>query len=358
MKHLFLLLITLLYSCNNDNENTIGSQTPLPSSPGNLSITPSDMIADLNWSEPKNNGGSEIFEYAIYRGLSNTNLSILTIIGSSSVTYRDSNLVNETRYYYAVTARNSYGEGSRSNIASAVPFSQIIGILEVDSLGIILGGDYTDWCLQTFMEKKEVSNLTILPYPAGFIQFASFASNTMGNKVTLYWSTATENNCAGFDVEKAIGGSSYEKIGSVSGSGTTNEPRNYQFTSNYNQTGEYRFRLKAIASNGNFEYFNLSNEVGIGIPTRFSFGPIFRNPVVSVSKLNIGLSQDDIVSVFFVNGSDTNFVLRNQFMTAGYKNIDVNKQLLGYNNVIKRVYIKCSSFNSQTDCKNYGDVQF
>ncbi len=359
MKYIFLIFIALLYGCKNENDNIVVSQASAPSAPLSLSVTPSDRIADLNWLEPKNNGGSEIFEYSIYRGLSNTNLSILTIIGPSSTTYRDSNLVNETRYYYAVAARNSYGEGSRSNIASAVPFSEFANILEVDSLGNILGGDSTDWCLQTFLEKLEVSNSNILSYLTdNSIELASFTASTLGNMITLYWTTATETNSARFVIEISSGGPTYEPIGSVTGSGTTTEPRSYQFNINYNQTGGYTFRLKAVDFAGNFEYFNLSNSVYIGIPSRFSFGPVYRNPIVSISKLNIGLPQDDIVSVFFINGSDTNFVLRNQFIPAGYKNIYVDKHLLGYNNEFKRVYIKCSTYNSQNDCKSYGDVQF
>ncbi len=59
-----------------------------------------------------------------------------------------------------------------------------------------------------------------------------------------------------------------------------------------------------------------------------------------------------------MNGSDTNFVLRNQYLTAGYKKIAIDKSTLGYNNILKRIYIKYSSIILPSDCKNYGDVQF
>ena len=45
----------------------------------------------------------------------------------------------------------------------------------------------------------------------------------------LSWATASEQNNAGFDVEKSIDGVRFEKIGFVKGNGTTQNKQNYSF---------------------------------------------------------------------------------------------------------------------------------
>jgi len=354
-----ILFLLFFLSCS---EPVVNQNSP-PSSPLNLVATPSDELVTLSWSPPSNNGGSQIFEYTIYRGLSSIALSALTVINSTSTTFLDTNVDNETTYFYAATARNSYGEGPRSPIASTTPTSPNQEILEVDSLGNIIGGDFSDWCLSLNSYNNYVFSKSSMGLNSnqisGFVELSSFSSRVLNSKISLYWSTVSESNCEGFDIErKNCGTSEYERMGFVKGSGTTTEQRDYEFVTNFNESGQYCYRIKARAFNGNFEYFYLGNEVGLGIPTSASFGPVFRNPVISVSKLHFGLTNDENISIYFLNGSDTVFVLRNEYISAGYKNIYLNKTALGFNNIIKRVIIKSPSFVIQSDCKNYGDVQF
>ncbi|MDZ7623065.1 MAG: hypothetical protein U5J96_01270 [Ignavibacteriaceae bacterium] len=56
------------------------------------------------------------------------------------------------------------------------------------------------------------------------VELTSFTATTNGNSVILNWSTATETNNQGFEIERSHNGM-IETVGFVAGFGTTNEPR-------------------------------------------------------------------------------------------------------------------------------------
>ena len=61
--------------------------------------------------------------------------------------------------------------------------------------------------------------------PAGTIpvELTSFNATTSGTSVTLNWSTATELNNSGFDIERKSFSSDWKNIGFVPGYGTTTD---------------------------------------------------------------------------------------------------------------------------------------
>ncbi len=88
------------------------------------------------------------------------------------------------------------------------------------------------------------------------VELVSFTGELVGNAVELNWETATETNNFGFEVERENRGSGeWEKIGFVQGNGTTNSPKNYEFTdSELPNSEEVSYRLKQIDNDGTFAY--------------------------------------------------------------------------------------------------------
>ena len=83
------------------------------------------------------------------------------------------------------------------------------------------------------------------------VELTSFAATVQGNAVHLSWSTSTETNNKGFEIERRISSSEFEfqnskfdLIGFVEGNGSTTEPINYSFTDENVQPGVYQYRLK------------------------------------------------------------------------------------------------------------------
>ncbi|MBS1516475.1 MAG: choice-of-anchor J domain-containing protein [Bacteroidetes bacterium] len=156
------------------------------------------------------------------------------------------------------------------------------------------------------------------------VELSSFVSTINGNNVTLNWSTASEINNSGFDVERSSN-NVWTKVGNVSGHGTSTTPNSYSFTDRNVASGNYSYRLKQVDYNGNFEYFNLSNEVIVGIPVKYDLSQNYPNPFNPSTKINYALPTDGLVSIkiFDMSGKEV-MSLVNEVKTAGYYSVSFN----------------------------------
>jgi hypothetical protein len=174
------------------------------------------------------------------------------------------------------------------------------------------------------------------PLPA---EISSFSSNVSDRIVALNWSTSSELNNSGFEIQRAIENGKWkiengklkmengewDKIGFVSGGGTTNEVREYSFTDRNLETGKYKYRLKQFDFNGNFEYFELTEVVSIGIPDKYDLSQNYPNPFNPLTTINYDLPSDGIVTikVYDILGRELK-TLVNEMKTAGYHKIQFN----------------------------------
>ena len=164
------------------------------------------------------------------------------------------------------------------------------------------------------------------------VEMLAFNSSASGKEVTLKWLTSSELNNSGFEIQRAIENGKliikngeWDKIGFVSGGGTTNEPREYSFTDRNLETGKYKYRLKQLDFNGNFEYFELAEVVSIGIPDKYDLSQNYPNPFNPVTTINYDLPSDGIVTlkVYDILGRELK-TLVNEMKTAGYHKIQFN----------------------------------
>ena len=152
---------------------------------------------------------------------------------------------------------------------------------------------------------------------------SSFISTINGRDVTLNWTTSSETNNSRFEIERSETTGQWSKVGSVQGNGTVFSPVNYSFTDRDLNTGSYNYRLKQIDFNGNFKYFNLNNEVNIGIPAKFGLSQNYPNPFNPSTKINFDLPVDGKVTlkIFDISGREVSTLI-NEFRSAGYYTID------------------------------------
>lgn len=156
------------------------------------------------------------------------------------------------------------------------------------------------------------------------VELSSFSSTINGRNVTLDWTTASELNNAKFEIERSVN-NNWTKIGEVTGNGTTTTPHSYSYSDNNLTNNTYHYRLKQIDFNGNFEYFNLSNEVIIGVPSKFELSQNYPNPFNPSTKISYSIPFDGNVSLTVYNAMGkevTKLVDNNQ--VAGYYSIDFN----------------------------------
>ncbi len=90
------------------------------------------------------------------------------------------------------------------------------------------------------------------------------------------------------------------------------------------------------------------------------FHPSYPNPTNDTMNLHFSISQPDTLTLFFVNSpGDTLFIWYNYPVQPGFYDIAFSSDAAGYNNVIKRLFLKVKiNPNSSQYCRYYGDVQF
>ena len=155
------------------------------------------------------------------------------------------------------------------------------------------------------------------------VELSAFNASVNGRNVDLNWTTSSEINNSGFNIErKLIGVSEWNTIGNVVGNGTSNNSHNYTFTDRNVVNGKYSYRLKQIDFNGNYEYHNLNSEVELGAPTKFSLYQNYPNPFNPTTKINYDLVKDGNVSLKIYNMSGKEIAtLVNGFNTSGYHSV-------------------------------------
>ena len=140
-----------------------------------------------------------------------------------------------------------------------------------------------------------LSNATVLP-----VELTSFTASVSRMNTELHWSTATEVNNHGFEVERRST-EIWNTIGFVGGAGTSNSPKEYSFTDKNLSSGKYSYRLKQIDRDGKFEY-SQSVEVNIGqTPREFALMQNYPNPFNPTTKIQYNLASAAQVSLKVYN---------------------------------------------------------
>ena len=153
------------------------------------------------------------------------------------------------------------------------------------------------------------------------VEMASFTSNVTNRDVNLFWTTSSEENNSGFEIERstALAGDEWINVGFVPGNGTTTGATDYTFTDRNLNSGKYNFRLKQIDFNGNFQYFSLSNQIEVGIPTQFNLSQNYPNPFNPSTKIGFELPKDGIVNLYvYDNTGKLISTIAKGYRTAGF----------------------------------------
>ncbi len=236
----------------------------LPAAPSNLIAVADTFSVDLSWDD--NSGNEDGFK--IERKDDSLHIpgawTLVDSVGSNVTIFTDAGLVPNTVYSYRVYAYNSAGNSASDS----------------------------------------VETVTIVP-----VELSSFAATVEGNRVTINWTTETETNNRGFEVERnqisGIRGQHskfgiWENIGYAAGFGTTTKPKSYSFADNNIAPGNYAYRLKQIDFNGSFEY-SQAVEVEISLPKEFSLSQNYPNPFNPATSIEYTIPEDGFVTLRVFN---------------------------------------------------------
>jgi hypothetical protein len=139
------------------------------------------------------------------------------------------------------------------------------------------------------------------------VELTDFKGKQVGNRARLSWTTASEKDNQGFEIERYTEGGQFASIGFVKSKNLSNSPTDYVFFDNdFNKTAYYR--LKTTDLDGKITY---SKTITIENTSKNSEITLFPNPILRGGDLNIKLgdnavANDVMVEVYNANG---------QFMT-------------------------------------------
>ena len=107
----------------------------------------------------------------------------------------------------------------------------------------------------------------------------------------MKWETQNEINTSAFIVERSIGGSSFEKIGTVDSRGNTTGLSKYSYTDNdasLYSPATLHYRLKMVDTDGAYKY---SSIVVITLDHITGIVTIIPNPVVQGGEIRVNLTS-------------------------------------------------------------------
>ena len=340
-----------------------------PDAPTNLTATAvSQTQIDLNWQDNSNNEDG----FKIERRLPpSTTWTEIATLGANTTSYNNTGLTLNTNYCYQVRAYNAVGNSSYSNEACATtnpnvpnPPSNLVAqfipsplsvqltwtdnsnnedgfIIEREGLGpeafVIVD---TVSANSTIYLDTTVTYLTYVYRLTAFnisgqsaysdtaqivvpVELTFFNASIKNEGVLLEWTTATEINNMGFEIQRNQS-VEWETIGFVEGRGTTSEITNYQFfndLSEFNSSAKLQYRLKQIDFNGVFSY---SNTVEVDfLVEKYSLSQNYPNPFNPSTSISFTLTTKTFVTLKVYN------ILGNEITTL------VNELIPGGNHKVK-----------------------
>ena len=176
-----------------------------------------------------------------------------------------------------------------------------------------------------------ISDTTTVP-----VELLSFSSSVSANVVTLKWSTATETNNRGFEIERSAdrsnlpdGKAGWIEIGFREGKGTTTEPQQYSYSDNLSgiTSSKLYYRLKQVDFDGSFKYSDIVEAVIA--PSVFSLSQNYPNPFNPTTTISYQLPENSFVTlkVYDILGREVATLL-NEYKPAGKYEVDFNAAAL------------------------------
>ena len=173
------------------------------------------------------------------------------------------------------------------------------------------------------------------------VELIAFNCQIIQSSVLLNWSTATEINNYGFEIQRSSENESWRTIGFVNGHGTSQVINNYNFRDiNVNSVNgvNISYRLKQNDFNGKSSY---SNELTINknsIPNGFALQQNYPNPFNggTVIKFSIPNPADVSLILYDITGKEIK-VLISGYLSAGQHQVSIGNK--DFENLSSGVYL-------------------
>jgi hypothetical protein len=166
-----------------------------------------------------------------------------------------------------------------------------------------------------------VATAPLVPVP---VELTSFTVTSNGKEVILKWSTVTELNNQGFEIQRSTEGIEFFTVGFVNGHGTTTEQQNYSYADRDLDNGKYFYRLKQVDYNGSYEYSDVV-EIDFRTFNSYLLEQCYPNPFNPTTTIGFGIQDKSNVKITILNaiGEEVAVVL-NEEREPGFHQVEFN----------------------------------
>lgn len=156
------------------------------------------------------------------------------------------------------------------------------------------------------------------------VELTSFTATLEKEGVRLAWTTASELNNHGFEIQRSADKSNFTTIGFVKGQGSSTQIQNYSFIDRNAFEGKYFYRLKQIDFNGLYNFSDVI-EVDVRSIDNFALEQNYPNPFNPSTLIGYVLKEKSSVrlSVHNIIGEEL-AVLVNEDQEKGYHSVNFN----------------------------------
>jgi len=278
----------------------------------NRTGTAGTFVSDYNNFYPANSTNGNV-------GFWNTTAA-QTLSAWQTASGQDANSVSKEVFFVSTTDLHLTGSSNGDFDLAGTPIAGITGDIDGDTR-------HTQF---PYMGCDEAS----IPLP---VELSSFSASVVSGNVHLKWTTATEVNNRGFEIERSSG-DKFITIGFVEGNGTTSETRSYSFVDKNLGKGVYSYRLKQYNFNGTFSYSNVI-EVDVTAPNSFALHQNYPNPFNPTTTIDFELASPVNVNLVIYNmlGEQVEVLINNELREAGVHSIRFDASHLASGTYIYRL---------------------
>ncbi len=206
-----------------------------------------------------------------------------------------------------LTWQKTYG-GIASDVAYSMDLTSDGGYVIVGHTLSSGAGVHDAWLLRTVTQ--------VIP-----VELSSFYAKASGNEVTLQWTTETEVNNYGFEIQRSTNKSDFTYAGFTAGKGTTSDRQEYVFIDKITESAKVYYRLKQIDIDGSYDYSDII-EVELKPAETFLLEQNYPNPFNPSTRISFNLPFTSSVKlrIYDVSGKEI-AVPVNEVKQAGSYNI-------------------------------------